>query len=220
MLKKFFFVTTLVVINYLSVSAQVTPLEKTTHEVALIAVDLLNKKLADSLYSMTGESLRKKLSPTAWRTSFKDVVFPLLPMRGLAFQRSKDSLSQYRIKGTVPLMMYFSIDRFGKISNMSFQMVKKEPGSSEMSAEEKRTDLVARKMIRLINEKKTDSTYLLAGENSRKGITPDAWKKIMENSIYPLTPFADFVFLGNEGRINKYRSGKSQFWYQSIKMIE
>jgi CubicO group peptidase (beta-lactamase class C family) len=211
MFKKFLSVTALVATGYLSVSAQVTPLEKSTHEVALVAVDLLNKKMADSLYSMAGESLRKKLSATVWRTSFKNVVYPLLPLRGLAFQRSKDSLSQYRIKGTVPLMMYFSIDRAGKINNMSFQIVEEETGSPEMSAETKRTDSVARRMIRLVNEKKADSTYLLASERSRKGMTPNAWKKIMENSIYPLTPFADFVFIGTEGRLNKYRSGKFQF---------
>ena len=210
MLKKLLFVSTLIFISYFTVSAQTTPLEKSTHQLALKAVELLNKKMTDSLYSMTGESFRKTISPTLWQSISKG-IFPLLPLRDLAFESSKDSVSKYQIQGPVALLMYISIDKAGMLKNIVFRPGEQKVAALEMSPEAKRTDSVARKMVRLINEKQVDSTYLLFAENFKKYMNSEVWKNSMEKSIYPLLPFTEFTFRGNTNNISKYKSGPVQF---------
>lgn len=192
-------------------TAQTTPLELTTHRLAVKAIDLMNKKLPDSVYSLIGDKLRKRMSPELSASLFKDAILPLLPFRNLTFESSRDSVSIYKLQGTVPLVMYFSLDSKGKISNFNFQPLMKEVVASDMNPEERTTDIVARMMIRLINERKADSSYTLTGEKFRQQFTAESWKKILETNIYPLTPFKEFVFINSSQKINKYKSGNLQF---------
>jgi len=192
-------------------TAQTTPLELTTHRLAVKAIDLMNKKLPDSVYSLIGDKLRKRMSPELSASLFKDAILPLLPFRNLTFESSRDSVSIYKLQGTVPLVMYFSLDSKGKISNFNFQPLMKEVVASDMNPEERTTDIVARMMTRLINEKKADSSYTLTGEKFRQQFTAESWKKILETNIYPLTPFKEFVFINSSQKINKYKSGNLQF---------
>jgi CubicO group peptidase (beta-lactamase class C family) len=211
MLKKFLFVTALVVINYLAISAQTMPLKKSTHQVTPKAVELISKKRTDSLYSMADESLRKTISPKPSQSLFSKSVFQSLPPGNLTSEISLDSLNKYRIQGSDTALIYLSVGKDGLVTNIRFLPEEQKTTSAEMNADAKRIDSVARKMLRLINEKKTDSTYLLFAENFKKQMSSDAWKNLMEKSICPLTPFNEFIFLGNEDKISKYKSGVAQF---------
>jgi CubicO group peptidase (beta-lactamase class C family) len=211
MFKKSLFVAALVFINLLGASAQTTPLEKSTYRVALKVIDLLNRKMTDSLYAIASTSMRETISPSIWTSLLTNNVYPLLPFKDLTFESSTDSISKYQLKGSVPLMLYFSIDKTGKFNNLNFQPVERKMIAAEMPAEAKRTDLVAQKMIRLINEKQIDSTYALMGESFKKQLSAETWKNTMEKSIFPLIPFNEFIYLDTKNKINRYKSGQFQF---------
>lgn len=211
MLKNIFYTASFILINALTVTAQTTPLEQATDRVAIKAIALLNKKMPDSLYTMAGESLHKTITSALWNSLFKDNVLPLLPFRELTFLSSTDSVSKYSLQGSIPLAFYISLDKTGKIHDFNFQQFVKELPASDLKAENLKTDSVARTMIRLINEKKTDSTYLLVGETFRKQIDATAWKNILEKNIYPISPFTEFLLISNSQKINRYKSGRLQF---------
>ncbi|RZL10492.1 MAG: class A beta-lactamase-related serine hydrolase, partial [Pedobacter sp.] len=211
MLRNILYCFLILSITWLSAKAQTTPIELLTHRMAVKAIDLMNRKLPDSVYSLIGDKLRKRMSPELSASLFKDAILPLLPFRDLTFESSRDSVSIYKLQGTIPLVLYFSLDSKGKISNFSFQPFVKEVASSDMNPEDRKTDTIARMMIRLINEKKADSSYTLAGEKFRQQFSAEAWKKVLETNIYPLTPFREFAFISSSQKINKYKSGNLQF---------
>jgi CubicO group peptidase (beta-lactamase class C family) len=201
----------LLFINSIIATAQTTPLELTTHRMAVKAIDLMNKKLPDSVYSLIGDKLRKSMSPELSASLFEGAIVPLLPFKDLIFESSRDSISTYKLQGTIPLVLYFSLDSKGKISNFNFQPFVKKVAGSEMNPEDFKTDSLARLMIRFINEKKGDSTYTLAGEKFRQQFSSEAWKKVLETNIYPLTPISEFLFIGSNQKINKYKFGNLLF---------
>jgi CubicO group peptidase (beta-lactamase class C family) len=201
----------LIIVTCLTVSGQTTPLEKATNLIAIKTIELLNKKQPDSVYTMTGVIVHKTISPALWNSLFKDKVLPLLPFRDLTFESSTDSTSKYKLQGSIPLVLYISLDKTGKINNFNFQPSYKELPVSEIMPEARKTDSVARTTVRLINEKKADSAYLLAGDAFRKQIDANAWKNILEKSIYPLTPFTELLYISSNQKINRYKSGQFQF---------
>lgn len=205
------FLCFLLFINSIIATAQTTPLELTTHRMAVKAIDLMNKKLPDSVYSLIGDKLRKSMSPELSASLFEGAIVPLLPFKDLIFESSRDSISTYKLQGTIPLVLYFSLDSKGKISNFNFQPFVKKVAGSEMNPEDLKTDSLARLMIRFINEKKGDSTYTLAGEKFRQQFSSEAWKKVLETNIYPLTPISEFLFIGSNQKINKYKFGNLLF---------
>lgn len=105
----------------LSATAQTTPLELRTHRMAVKAIDLMNKKLPDSVYSLIGDKLLKSMSPELSASLFEGAIVPLLPLKDLTFESSRDSISTYKLQGTIPLVLYFSLNSKGKISNFRFQ---------------------------------------------------------------------------------------------------
>lgn len=211
MLKNILYLFSPILLACFSVSAQTTPLEQSTDRMAVRVVELLNQKKPDSLYIMAGEKLRKTITPQLWNNVFKDNILPLLPLNELNFLSAANSISKYRMKGSIPLLLYISLDKEGKLETFLVQPYIKEISPDALTAEARKTDFVARKMIRLINEKKTDSSYLLAGETFRKQIDAGKWKNILEKNIYPISPFGDLFLISNDQKINKYRSGQFQF---------
>jgi CubicO group peptidase (beta-lactamase class C family) len=211
MYKNAFYVVLLLLIICAKTNAQTTPLEQSTHRMAVKAIDILNKKMPDSLYPLAGEQLRKMISPAVWSSLFKNDVLPLLPLKDLTFQSSTDSINKYLVQGTIPLNLYFSLDKSGKIKDMNFQPYIQARVASEMNAEDRKTDLVAQKFMRLINEKKSDSVYLLTGEKFRQQFNAEAWNQVLDKNIYPLTPLKEFIFVGSNQTVNRYKSGTLQF---------
>jgi hypothetical protein len=130
----------------------------------------------------------------------------------------KKSTDQVALKADTA-RIYLSVGKDGLVTNLSFLPEKQKPTASEMSIEGKKSDSVARKMLRLINEKKTDSSYLLLGENFRKQRSSDAWKNFMEKSFYLHLPFNEFTFLGKANNISKYKSGLAQFLISLCNLI-
>lgn len=70
---------------------------------------------------------------------------------------------------------------------------------------EKRTDVVAHKAVRLLNEHKADSVYAMAGEAFRSQISPAVWQQVYQKQLINILPIKSLTYLGSESGINKYK---------------
>lgn len=76
---------------------------------------------------------------------------------------------------------------------------------------EKKTDTVARQVMRLMNAHQTDSLYLLAGEHFKTQFDAATFKKVCDNGLYTLTPLPQALFVSSKNGVNKYKLNDLQF---------
>lgn len=154
----------------LNVQAQTSALEKRTDAAARKAVKFMNAGLPDSVYALTGEGFKKNISPSYWNNIYKSQFSALLPFTDMVFTSSKDSVNNYKLVGKTTLSYYVSLNGQGKLNVFLFQPFKEGAKLVTMNATELKTDMLAKKVLRLLNEKKADSIYLFAGDNFKSHI--------------------------------------------------
>ena len=69
---------------------------------------------------------------------------------------------------------------------------------------EKRTDSVAQKLFQLLNNRQTDSAYLLASQSFKNSLPYDRWVPLSETKLYTLLPFTNLEFKGSKNGVSKY----------------
>ena len=74
------------------------------------------------------------------------------------------------------------------------------------STSREKNDSVFALVKRYLNEKALDSLYSLTGENFRKHIDPDLFKKTSENNLFPLGEIKESSFIRNEGKVTFYKT--------------
>jgi CubicO group peptidase (beta-lactamase class C family) len=195
----------------LNVQAQTSTLEKRTNAAARKAVKFMNASLPDSVYALAGEGFKKNLSASLWSNIYKSQFSALLPFTDIVFLSSKDSVNNYKLVGKTTLSYYVSLDKQGKLNTFLFQPYKEEAKPVTMNQAELKTDMLARKILRLFNEKKADSIYFYAGDNFKSHIDAGKWKALAENSVFPLVPLPAPTFVSSKNGVNKYKVGPYQF---------
>jgi len=73
------------------------------------------------------------------------------------------------------------------------------------SAQEIKTDSVAKKLLQYFAQKKADSAYTLAGEAFKKALPYDTWMAVCEKQLYGLMPFSNVSFLRSKNSVSKYK---------------
>jgi len=68
-----------------------------------------------------------------------------------------------------------------------------------------KTDIIARKAIRLLNQHKADSVYILAGDAFHQQATLAQWQQVSNDQISGLLPFNKMVFKGSQDLVSKYK---------------
>jgi hypothetical protein len=66
-------------------------------------------------------------------------------------------------------------------------------------------DSMSQKAIYYLQQKETDSIYLMAGGNFKNNISQEDFKNIMEGQVYPLNDFKNVAFVKTVNAINKYK---------------
>ncbi len=186
-----------------------------TDAITKLAVHYLNGKMPDSLYKLTDKDFSKRITPAAWISSYEEKVVPLLPLSNVTFITNSDSVSIYKVDGKVPLTLYVSIDKQGKLHKFYFAPYQDEVKSVTLSESEQKTDLLARKVLNLINRRQADSVYLLAGDDFKKHIDAIRWNNVAKN-IFWLTPLPQAVFLRSENGVNIYSMRPYEFMFGGI----
>jgi CubicO group peptidase (beta-lactamase class C family) len=193
------------------VQAQTSTLEKRTDAAARKAINFMNAGLPDSVYALAGEGFKKNISASLWNNIYKSQFSALLPFTDIVFISSKDSVNNYKLLGKTTLSYYVSLDRLGKLNAFLFQPYKEEVKPVTMNSAELKTDILARKVLRLFNEKKVDSIYFFAGDSFKSHIDAGKWKALAENSAFPLMPLPAPIFVSSKNGVNKYKVGQYQF---------
>ncbi len=83
--------------------------------------------------------------------------------------------------------------------------------AAQTTPPERRTDTLARTLLRLMNEHKADSIYYYAGQSFKAQLDGPTFKNICETSLFPLTPLPAPVFADSKNGISKYRLEALQF---------
>ena len=204
----------LIIIIFLSAASiangQTTSLEQKTDKVARLAINYMNAHQPDSVYQLAGTHFKKIISQPAWNNAYKQLT-GLLPFTKIEFISSKDSINKYKLTGKITLTYYVSLDRSGKFYNFSFVPYHDDVKTMEMTEAEQKTDIVAQKVLSLINRKQADSIYLFAGDSFKKQIDAGKWKSIAENGFFPLTPLPEATFSGSKNGVNRYKMLPYQF---------
>lgn len=109
----------------LSASAQSKQQQRTDSVFALVK-SYFNDKLADSIYSMTGEKFRKELNADAFRSVCNQQLFPLGDIKGSSFVSFfNNKVATYKIIfGSITLQLSMSIDQYDKLEMFLFQPYK------------------------------------------------------------------------------------------------
>jgi len=77
--------------------------------------------------------------------------------------------------------------------------------NAQSTPTEKKTDAVARNVIRLLNENKPDSVYALTGDVFQSQIRPDAWAAMYKNNVTALLPFSQMEYQQSRNGSNIYK---------------
>jgi hypothetical protein len=76
---------------------------------------------------------------------------------------------------------------------------------AQQTALEKKTDEVARKAIRYLNNNLPDSVYALSGTLFQKQLNPAQWTSVYKSQLKPLLPFKGVTFISSKDSVNKYK---------------
>jgi len=193
-----------------SVKAQTTTSELKTDKVARLAVYYMNAGLPDSVYQIAGDKFKKTISQPTWNGIYKQFA-SLLPFTKTVFISSTDSINKYKLVGKITLTYYVSLDKQNKLNNFSFVPYEEEVSESSMTDAERKTDVLAKKILSLIHRKQADSIYLFASDSFKNQIDAGKWKSIAENGFFPLTPLPEATFLGSKNGVNRYKMMPYQF---------
>jgi CubicO group peptidase (beta-lactamase class C family) len=190
-----------------------TTQEIKTDGIAHKAIRLLNAHLADSVYSLAGEAFKQQITLTLWRQLNKTQFVNLLPFTNLTFKGSDNGINKYKLDGSkAPLQLNISLDDYDKIANFSFTPYRDEvKAQATMTETEKKTDVIAKKVLGFLNAHQSDSAYAFAGERFRKFMSADNFKTFNQNQLITMLPFPDPVFVGSKNGINRYKIGQLQF---------
>lgn len=186
-----------------------------TDAITKLAVHYLNANMPDSLYQLTDKEFAKHITQAMWVSSYKEKIVPLLPLTNVTFITSNDSVSIYKVDGKVPLTCYVRLDKHNQLTKFYFAPYQDEIKSVTLSESEQKTDLLARKVLNLINRRQADSVYLLAGDDFKKHIDAVRWNNVAKN-IFWLTPLPQAVFLRSENGVNIYSMRPYEFMFGSI----
>jgi CubicO group peptidase (beta-lactamase class C family) len=77
--------------------------------------------------------------------------------------------------------------------------------NAQTTPQEIKTDVIARKAIRLFNAHQPDSIYTLAGQAFRQQITQAQWKQVVDKQFVTLLPFKNLTFKSSYNGISKYK---------------
>jgi|GEM_PF-67775 len=215
MLKRYFsrlFITFLLSTCVLNITrAQTSDLEKKTDVLARKVVEYLNQGLPDSAYQLTGTNFRKQINPALWNNIYKTQLSAMIPFTEMKFIGSKDSVNRYKLTGKVTLTLYAGLDAAGRIYTFMMQPYQEEVTQTAMTEAERKTDLLARKILKLVNAKQADSIYSYAGDVFKSQLDAITFKSVFETGISPLIPLPDAIFIGSKNGVNKYKVNQLQF---------
>ena len=188
--------------------------DKKADSVTQLVIHYLNENKPDSLYQLTGERTRKHITATLLASFTKEKLPYLLPLTKVSFITKNDSVSVYKVDGKIPLNFYISLDKLNKIDKFSLLPYQKELKAVVMSADEKRTDALASKVLTLINRKQDDSAYALAGDQFKSKVNAVKWRDFADNAAM-LTSVSPFFLRSNKG-INVYIIRSYQFSFGDL----
>ena len=188
-----------------------TPQEIKTDVIAREAITLLNDRKADSIYSLAGEAFQQQVTLAQWKQVAETQLYRLTPFTQVIFKGSEDLVSKYKLNGKIALTLNISLDGKDKIADFSFIPYRDEVKPVSMTAEEKRTDEVAMKVLGYLNTRQVDMAYALAGDDFKKQTDKPTWHTFTEKQLYPLLPFPKAIFIGSKNGINKYKIGDLEF---------
>jgi len=188
--------------------------DKKTDSVTKLAIHYLNENKPDSLYQLTGERTRKHITATLLASFTKEKLPYLLPLTKVTFITKNDSVSVYKIDGKIPINFYISLDKLNKIDKFSLLPYQKELKAVAMSADEKRTDELAHKVLTFINRQQDDSAYALAGDQFKSKVNAVKWRDFADNAAM-LTSVSPFFLRSNKG-INVYIIRSYQFSFGDL----
>jgi CubicO group peptidase (beta-lactamase class C family) len=215
-LRRFYFtMAALVILTFAALrsNAQVptTVQEINTDVIAHRAIRLLNAHQVDSVYALAGEAFKQQITPAQWKAINDAQLTSLLPFNNMIFKGSTGLVNQYKLEGKVTLTFNISLDSLNKIVDFSFVPYREDIKPVAMTEDEKKTDVVAMKVLTFLSAKQTDSAYVFAGDGFRSKIDLPTWHNITEKQLYPLLPFARPVFVGSKDGISKYKLDQLQF---------
>lgn len=191
--------------------AQTTDNEKQTDRITRKVVAYMNANLPDSIYTFAGEEMKKKVNQQFWLSVYQNNFYPLLPFTEVLFISRTDSISKYKLQGKTPLTLFISLDKAGKVKTFLFQPWEEEAGLVKMTDTQQKTDVLARKILGLMQRKQADSIYLYAGISFKSQLDAKTFKSISENNLFPLGPFSNALFLDSRNGINRYKLNQYQF---------
>lgn len=198
------------------VGCQSTAFNKKTDTVTRLAIRYLNEHKPDSVYQLFGNKVRKHITPAYWASSYKEKMAGLLPLTNIAFVTGNDSVSIYKMDGKMPLNCYISLDKQNKINWINLLPYQESIKPVSVNADEREIDVLARKVIDLINHKQADSAYLLAGDDFKSKISTAQWRDFLTNTT-PVTSNLPAVLIDNKWGSNVYAMGSYRFIFGSLK---
>jgi CubicO group peptidase (beta-lactamase class C family) len=197
------------------VSCQSEPPKQKTDAITKLVIHCLNANKPDSVYQLTDEKYRKHMTLVRWASTYKEQISCLLPLKNLTFITSNDSVAVYKVDGEIPLNCYISLDKQNKINKFYFTPYQEEIKAVCMDASERETDMVAQKVLTLINHKQADSVYQLAGDYYKSKISLTAWRDYAR-LIFAVTPLPPAVFVRSYKGVNLYAMRSYQFTFGAI----
>jgi hypothetical protein len=73
------------------------------------------------------------------------------------------------------------------------------------SAYQTTLDSISKIVIHYMQAKQADSIYALAGESFKSQLTPESFKTISEEHIFPINDFQNVTYVSTTNGINKYK---------------
>jgi len=197
-------------------SCNSTVFNKKTDTLTRLAIRYLNEHKPDSVYQLFGSKFKKLMPPAFWASCYKEKLAGLLPLTNVTFITGNDSASIYRIDGKMPLNCYVGLDKKNKISWINVLPYQESIKPVSIKADDQETDVLARKIIDLINHKQADSAYLFAGDDFKSRISSNYWRDFVTNAA-PITSAFPAVFIGSKWGSNVYAMASYRFIFGSLK---
>jgi len=197
------------------VSCQSQTPEQKTDAITKLVIHYLNTNKPDSVYLLADQEVRKHMTAIRWASTYKEQYSSLLPLTNLTFITSNDSVSVYKVDGRIPLNCYISLDKQNKISKFYFAPYQEAIKSVSMTDSEKTTDVLAQKVLSLLNHKQADSAYLFAGDYFKSKVSASKWRDFAR-LIFAVTPLPPAVFLRSDKGINFYSMKSYEFAFGAI----
>jgi len=191
--------------------AQTTLQEIKTDKLAQKVIRLINTQQPDTVYALAGDAFKQQISAAQWEQIYQTQINALTPFKAPVFTGSVGLVNTYKLEGKVTLTLNIGLDQNDKIADFSFVPYQEEVKQASMTEAEKRTDIVAQKVLGFINTKQADSSYALSGEKFRQAMSLEAWRAFNQKQLNSILPLPKAIFMNSQNGVSKYKLNQLQF---------